>query len=1151
MNKNNNSSSNNDNNSNRLGRNRNLENSPNSSNNDNSNFSDKSNDPNKSDFSDKKEDAKEDVKDAGSEEKETTKPKKGLVSTISDTLNIETVINKKIKKMKFYIIGGAALAVLTLVLTLGLLLKIVEPIAEIVGAVAEFTNNVVSATEDFFQSAKNLFKYGQFAKNEQLLFNKITEANKLFSTQFSKRINVPLIAAALYYDGAQEEWHEKTVITIENGKEVEVNKLSNEKLDERIMFMDAIFDMLISIKEVKYRCGFTKTSDGTMSPITTFISSTYVEGIDPEKKGKACPSEYTDDIPDEDKYIYYYTYAYDEQGFEFRIANTIMEFEFNANGTPKSMVLNPVTGFLKDNYKILTDMKIINKKIQNYPLFRERMEKEEITLIDILYTEQIEDVIYVKTIAQDIMLSYEVWKFIYGIEDDYDEVCYFPGNIPKEVLSELRPPFNGYYYITSRYGSRPNPVGDSDKKYEFHNGIDIVATENKTIYAVFDGVVTESAFDSGAGNYVTIQHNIGASVFYSQYMHMESKSNLAVGSSVEKGTEIGVMGSTGRSTGPHLHFGFYTLNEGKKSYINPENLFTDAENYQINCVSSKTVPNEYCTIDGGIAVYSFKSKNSFDLVRAIINSEIGGMSDFAVMKLDYDLDYFEQIYNSKKSSYSDINGKIDFDGYFVDSDGGSYSFRDPTDVTGRRAVLEYIGKMDKKAYESISMGLNLVPSNAYSQLGFKSPKEMYEVVYSNNFEFIQAMVDYTIYNNPNIKEILTTAEGYEGPLYTVKGGETIDSIAQSFGISTNLLLREGESQSNVVAGRRIKLSDAAVVYAFTKAFYSHIPRDNINNKYINEFNYVNKVLEKYIKTINDPDSNIENYMNDCLIIPVPGWEDCITYEKQGKCQKNLETYRGTAKWFADTAPTNAGKRALAYAMSLWGKVRYCGACGLEEPECIDIKPDGTIGKHSYKYGYAAIRCSPWAHAYYKEGFNPKWATMHTYTYKGTPYYKNENDEVNNVISYQDDGGTFTAAIAGVDCAGFIHWVLNHTFQVFDHDTFPVMGEVCNGETDYTVATQFSNVPEFTNFGDSILPLLTPGDILCNSTGGKYGDAYNYSSSSRHVMMYMGYEDANFNGIPDSEDKVIIIHSSTIGVLVDRKDASEVYWKEYNSFATYK
>ncbi len=1121
----------------------------------NPNFNGKNNDSVNSNFSNKDYDSI----NPNLSESNADKPKaeKGnslrgkLDNMLAATKNPVEALKAKGKRKIYFIVGGAAVALLSIVLVLGALLKVVEPIAEIVGAVVQFTNNVVNATQNFFESAKNLFKYGQFAKNEQVLFNKITEANKLFSTQFSKRINIPLVSAALYYDGNQEEWHEKTFIVVEDGKEVEVNKLSNEKLDERVEFMDAIFDMLISIKEVKYRCGFTRTSDGTMSPVTTFISSTYVESIDPTRKEKACPTIYTEDIPDEDKYIYYYSYAYDEKGFEFRLINTYMEFEYNSNGSPKSMILNPVTGYLKGEYKILRNMNTINKKIEKYPLFREKMENNEVTLIDLLYTETLEEVVEVSTIVQDIMLSYEVWKFIYGIEDDYDERCYFPGNIPKEMLTEIRAPFNGYYYITSRYGNRPNPVGDSDKKYEYHNGIDIVAKEDTTIYAVYDGVVSESSFDTGGGNYVTIQHTIGATTFYSQYMHMESPSSLAVGNSVAKGTAIGVMGSTGRSTGAHLHFGFYTLKDGKKSYMNPENLFSDAENYQFNCVSSKTEPNEYCTLNGGAAVYSFKSKYGFDLIRAIISAETSGNSDYAVMKLHYDLDTFKEIYERNKSKYSEIDGKIDFEGYTVKTEGSSYNFKDPQDVVGRRAVLEYIGQMDKKVYDSISIGLNMVPTNAFSLFEYKSPKEMYETLYSNNFELIQAMVEYTINNNPFIEEILSTVESYEGPLYTVKSGESLQSIAQSFGISPYDLLRAGESQSSVVPGNRIKLSDSAVVNMFIKAFYSHIPAENENNKYLNEFNYANKVLEAYLNMKDDPDSNIENYMNDCLIIPVPGWEDCSTYEEEGKCNKNIETYRGTAKWFADTAPTNAGKRALAYAMSLWGKVRYCGACGIGDAECIDIKPDGTIGKHAFKYGFSAIRCSPWAHAYYKEGFNPKWGTLHSYTYKGTPYYKNESDENANIISYQNDGGDFTAGLAGLDCAGYVNWVLNHTFQVFDSSTFSVMDTVCNSETDYTVSTQFESVPEFTSFGDSILPLLTPGDILCNSTGGKYGEAYNYSGNSRHVMIFMGYEDANFDAIPNSGDKVIIIHSSDIGVRVDRKDASDKYWKELNSYATYK
>ena len=1069
----------------------------------------------------------------------------------------ESIVSKKnVKKLKlYYIIGSAAAAILFIILILGMLLKIVEPIAEIVGAVVDFTHNVVKVANSFFESAKNLFKYGSFASNEQTLMNKIIEANNKFSKKYQKKINIPLVSAALYYDGAQDEWEETVEIVVnKDGTTTKVARLDNEKLDERVNYIDAIFDSLISIKEYTYRCDFRKNADGELVLSSSFISSKYVEEIDRTKEETSCSDlSAGENLSEEDRYIYYYREQYDEDGFAFRLANTKLDFGNNGLRYPAYVILNPIVGFIDGVYSYVKNLNRIYEKIDKYPGFAEKVRKNEVTIIDLLYTDYVEKAGDVDYVVIDIMNSYEVWKFLFGVEDGDDERCYFPGNVPPDILIELRSPFNGYYAITSRYGNRPNPVGDSDKKYEFHSGIDLVAKEDTNIYSIYDGVVSESGFSEGAGNYVIIEHNLGGTTYYSQYLHMQSPSSYTVGSSVSKSTVIGVMGSTGRSTGAHLHFGLYSINEsGGRSYANPENLFTDAGNYSYNCISSKTNPAGSCSLNGGVAVYAFKERLSFDLIRAVIDNEKSFFGDFALMKLDYDLNYFKDIYESKKGSFSEINGKIDFEKYQVDSDGTMIYFEDATkNLIGRQKLLEYIGKMDKKVYDRLSFGFTSIPSSSYSMFGYKSSKEMYDIIYSNNFEFVQTIFNYAIHNNPHIEEIMNTMEGFEGPLYSVKGGETLESVAAAFGVSPSKLLREGESQGSVHGGNRIKLSDEAAISAILKALYSNIPADDLNNKFYNEHNFVANALAKYKEIKDDPDSSIEKYEGECLIVPIPGWEDCTTYESESKCKSNLKKYMPTARFFADTAPTTAGKRALTYAMSLLGKVRYCGACGIGEPECIDIKPDGTIGEHAMKYSYAAIRCSPWGHAYYKEGFNPKWGTLHTYTYNGTPYYENEAAEARNDISYQDDAGTYTAGLAGLDCAGFVNWVLNHTFQVFDNQTFPIMTTVCNSETDYTLSTQFESVPEFKNFGDSILPLLTPGDILCNSTGGKYGDAYNYSGNSRHVMMFMGYEDDNYNGVPDAGDSVIIIHSSSNGVRVDRKLANEKYWKELNSFATYK
>jgi murein DD-endopeptidase MepM/ murein hydrolase activator NlpD len=90
-----------------------------------------------------------------------------------------------------------------------------------------------------------------------------------------------------------------------------------------------------------------------------------------------------------------------------------------------------------------------------------------------------------------------------------------------------------------------------------HKGIDLVPGNGYPIQAVADGVVTEVASsDSGLGVHVIIQHLVDGQVVSSLYGHMQFGSmGLHVGDTVKRGQQLGLVGDTGHSTGPHLHFG--------------------------------------------------------------------------------------------------------------------------------------------------------------------------------------------------------------------------------------------------------------------------------------------------------------------------------------------------------------------------------------------------------------------------------------------------------------------------------------------------------------------------------------------------------------------------------------------------------------------
>jgi peptidoglycan hydrolase CwlO-like protein len=103
--------------------------------------------------------------------------------------------------------------------------------------------------------------------------------------------------------------------------------------------------------------------------------------------------------------------------------------------------------------------------------------------------------------------------------------------------------------ITSGFGTRPEfRVG------EFHYGLDIANRgSNVPIVAAADGVVVRAKYSNSYGNYVIITHSIGGQIYTTVYAHQQ-KLLVSDGEVVSKGQQIGVMGSTGDSTGQHLHF---------------------------------------------------------------------------------------------------------------------------------------------------------------------------------------------------------------------------------------------------------------------------------------------------------------------------------------------------------------------------------------------------------------------------------------------------------------------------------------------------------------------------------------------------------------------------------------------------------------------
>lgn len=142
------------------------------------------------------------------------------------------------------------------------------------------------------------------------------------------------------------------------------------------------------------------------------------------------------------------------------------------------------------------------------------------------------------------------------------------GNTGAPEEGDSEPEFNGSFTwpcpsstrITSDYGARESPTAGASS---FHKGIDIGAAHGADIVAAADGKVIFAGYSSSAGNYTTVDHGSGV---YTVYMHCSSL-NVSKGNSVSRGQVIAKVGSTGVSTGNHLHFGV----SENGTYVNPWN----------------------------------------------------------------------------------------------------------------------------------------------------------------------------------------------------------------------------------------------------------------------------------------------------------------------------------------------------------------------------------------------------------------------------------------------------------------------------------------------------------------------------------------------------------------------------------------------------
>lgn len=148
----------------------------------------------------------------------------------------------------------------------------------------------------------------------------------------------------------------------------------------------------------------------------------------------------------------------------------------------------------------------------------------------------------------------------------------------------IAPVSSEHSWVSSRFGYRSDPFTG---RPAFHSGLDFAGRKGTPVYATADGTVREAYRDAGLGNMVVIDHSVEVmdesgqiyqkeGIYQTEYGHLE-KILVAPDQRVVRGQQIGTMGNTGRSTGPHLHYAvlYKDQRRGRRGYVDPENFILD------------------------------------------------------------------------------------------------------------------------------------------------------------------------------------------------------------------------------------------------------------------------------------------------------------------------------------------------------------------------------------------------------------------------------------------------------------------------------------------------------------------------------------------------------------------------------------------------
>ena len=248
----------------------------------------------------------------------------------------------------------------------------------------------------------------------------------------------------------------------------------------------------------------------------------------------------------------------------FVTAALISYVAFQFIGSPKEKILQRQYLTLKDKYEVLDDqLTSIQKQMQELEkrdnnVYRSIFEANPIP--DSARAKELEMQQEIATVArmQDHELVHSIIssmnnisRLIQSLRSSYDQIDYIVENI--ELLLAHTPAIQPVSYkdltrVASGFGYRIDPIYKTTK---MHAGIDFTAPQGTPIYATANGRVTTAGnTGNGYGNHVIINHGYGYETLYGHMVRVKARN----GQEVKRGEVIGWVGSTGKSTGPHLHY---------------------------------------------------------------------------------------------------------------------------------------------------------------------------------------------------------------------------------------------------------------------------------------------------------------------------------------------------------------------------------------------------------------------------------------------------------------------------------------------------------------------------------------------------------------------------------------------------------------------